>query len=532
MKSKTLLLSFGIMTALMIIGLASAAITFSNVPTLSQTGNSFTITVQSNIDDTITFASTAVTNDGETITFSSPSNIVFLANTPQTIQVNYTKSSGFIFEEGITYTTNFTAVGSSSSTQSQLISFEVSDTPEEIQECSLIGNSGNDLDLEIDKFNVISGFGDDETWLPFATVQVEIDVENRNKDDEMEDITIGWGIYDLDEHEWILDDEEDDFNLDDGDDTTITIEFTLDDLNDYEDENDYIFYVWANAKLDDDNETELCSSDSDNVEIKIEDDFIILYDFQFLDTVSCGDQVDITAEIWNIGDDEQEDVTIEVHNSKLGISEIIQIGDIDEFDDLPFEYSFKIPSNIEEGKYDIYFTIYDEDEDVFENYDDDIAEFSIRLNVDGSCSSSSQEGVLVQAQLESETVVPGKDAIVKLTVQNTETSRQTYSVNIAGYTTWATLENQISPITLNAGESKDVLITFNVKEEISGEKTFNVEILNNNELILTQPVSVMIQSSSNTDSLEDFDWYLWGIVILNIILIVAIIIVAIKLARK
>ena len=78
-------------------------------------------------------------------------------------------------------------------------------------------------------------------------------------------------------------------------------------------------------------------------------------------------------------------------------------------------------------------------------------------------------------------------------------------------------------------------MTFDVKKDVSGEKTFNIEILSENELVLSQPVSVIIEKSgfSFTGGVISGDnWYLWGIGAINFILIIVIIFVAIRVARK
>jgi len=53
--------------------------------------------------------------------------------------------------------------------------------------------------------------------------------------------------------------------------------------------------------------------------IVIESDFVVLDNFDIPDTVQCGDTVTITADAWNIGDNDQDEVSIFVTNKELGI---------------------------------------------------------------------------------------------------------------------------------------------------------------------------------------------------------------------
>ena len=58
-----------------------------------------------------------------------------------------------------------------------------------------------------------------------------------------------------------------------------------------------------------------------------------------------------------------------------------------------------IPNDATERKYDLIFWVYDEDGDIFENDEDDEAEFEVSFTVEGSCSSAAK--ALVSATLES-----------------------------------------------------------------------------------------------------------------------------------
>jgi Ca2+/Na+ antiporter len=99
-----------------------------------------------------------------------------------------------------------------------------------------------------------------------------------------------------------------------------------------------------------------------------------------------------------------------------------------------------------------------------------------------------------------------------------------------------------STISLATNEPKDVLVTFKIKEDVSGDKAFNVELYSGNTLISTNafsPVTIE-ESSSWLNGLTGFNlseklgsnWYLWAIGVANVVLILIIIIVAIKVARK
>jgi uncharacterized membrane protein len=131
-----------------------------------------------------------------------------------------------------------------------------------------------------------------------------------------------------------------------------------------------------------------------------------------------------------------------------------------------------------------------------------------------------------------------KQLVIKATIENTGDKTTTYLLNTAGYTEWATLATlDKTSLTLDAGESEDVFITLDVKKEALGANLFNLEVLSNNELVVSQPVQVEITnkglfSGITGNVLSGDNKYIWGIGILNLILIVLIVVIAVRIAKK
>jgi len=401
------------------------------------------------------------------------------------------------------------------------------DVPEDISECVLTGTTGN-LKIEIDDINNIAGFGDDTEWLPLDEIEVDIKVEN-NGDEKIKNIEIKWGLYDVDNNDWIFDEKESDFNLKDGDDKTITVTFDLGDPSDYEDGNNFVFYVWATAEDGEFDDQEICVSDSDEIEIIIESDFVVAGNIEYLNTVSCGDSVPISAKIWNIGDSDQDAVSVVVYNKELGFSQIVEVGDINAFDSEAFDMILELPTNLDEKLYQFKMEVRDEDGDVYVNdYDDDEAVSTLPLTISG-CGNVAQTAS-VSASLESGGKA-GSPLVVRTTITNSGDKSATYTLNAASYTGWASSATiDQSTFILNAGNSKDALITFAVNKDAEGTKFFDLEVISDNELVLKQPVSVSIEKSGF--SLADGNSYIWFLGILIVVLIIAIIIVAVRLGRR
>ncbi|MFH1422835.1 MAG: putative S-layer protein, partial [Planctomycetota bacterium] len=410
-----------------------------------------------------------------------------------------------------------------------------------------VSTNPGDLEVKIKDISVIKGYGKDEEWLPLDEVEVEFEVKNKG-DYDIKDISLEWGIADSDlNDDWLVEfDEVDSFKLKDGDKDTFTVTFKVDDKDlelDYDEftGQDYQIVVRVTGELygtqaEDDSVDgdESCASESSDVSIIDESDFVILDNIELYDMVSCGDNVQITADVWNIGTEDQEDVSVKIYNSALGINKIVTLGDIDSFEDASLNTVVEIPDDAEEGPYTLTFQVLDEDNDVYQNdYDDEDSDSAVLLTVEGGCGTTGESDLVMNAFLESGGKA-GEDLLVKVTFLNTQDSSATYLLNAAGFSTWADSAS-LSPqtITLNAGSSGEVLVTLKVKSGVEGEKTFNMEVISDNQVVLTQPVTVTIQKSSLFSGLSTGgNWFIWVIGALNVILVIAIIIVVIRLLTR
>ena len=142
-----------------------------------------------------------------------------------------------------------------------------------------MGDANDLMELEIEDITVISGFGDDNEWLPLDEIEVEVRVENTEKDFKLEDVEIRWGLYNLDTDDWVLDEEESDFNIKDDEEETLYLTFTLEDPEDFESNDEYAFFVWTTAEGEE-NELEVCRAVSEEIDVIVESDFLVLSNFE------------------------------------------------------------------------------------------------------------------------------------------------------------------------------------------------------------------------------------------------------------
>jgi hypothetical protein len=537
MKMKTLNLLFASVFAMVfLMAFASATITLtSSTSTLSQTGGSFSVTVASNENETVNLTMPSISDGfGKVITFTLvPTQVIIntVTNPSSVVTVNYVVESGFNFEFAESYSSSLSAVGNVSSQATKAFKFEGSDFCE-------FDNKGN-LKVSIEDITVMNGFGDDNEWFLFDEVEVEVLIENSGNED-IENIVIEWGLYNTQSKEWTIKlNEEDEIDVNEDDEETIILSFTLndkmdEDLKDLE-SGDYVIYVRATGEISagtyegDDS----CASDSETVSLITEKDFVVLSNLDVPETVQCDSEVIISGDVWNIGSRDQNDVTVEIYNSELGLNKIVEIGDIDSFESSDFDFTFQLPENVQEKSYKITLTVYDEDDDIYQNGNDDESISTVLLTVQGNCDVKNK--ALVSAVLESGGEA-GKVLVVRTTITNTGSKTASFSLNAAGYTGWASLATlDKTSLTLDAGKSEDVLLKFNVNRDAIGEKMFTFEVLSENELIVNQPVQVDITKKKwgiTGNFFSGDNKYIWGIGLLNLILIILIIVIAVRIARK
>ena len=408
------------------------------------------------------------------------------------------------------------------------------------------GSNKGELEISDIQFNTLNGFGDDENyWYPLDEVEIRFDVDN-NGDWDIQNIEINVCLYDLRSKKCVLDEGDmdlsnDKFDVDSDDSQRVTLTFDVNPDNLREGNKDYTLFISAEGEVDDNDSPfdgdKTGTSSSQDIEIRTNEEFIIVTDVQIPSSVSCGQTAQITANVWNIGDNDLDDdeVFLRVSNSNLGLGETLTFTrGIRAMESEPISFSFTIPSDAKETQYPISFVAYDDKDlgtnDVIENNENNEARYVTYLSV--KCSSS--QDILVSASLESEAKA-GSEMSIKVTLENTGSKISSLVLEPTGYQSWADVSSVPPIITIAPESSGEGVIKFNVKNDASGTQQFNINVYSGSDLVATQAVSVNIESKSGfgiTGLAIGDNAALWGFGLLNIILLIIIIIVAVRVARK
>ena len=547
MKQKTLsLFSFGILILALVLSSASAIAftdSFTSV-TLNQNKPNDTFTlmtdVVANFSITTLLPITIMDSKSHTITLTFTNTEA--TNTQSVLYtVNATGDiSSFNFPESNYTDVQFYAQENATSNVTKSIRFVFDNT----NFCKNIQNNGN-LDLAIDNIKVINGFGNDEEyWYPFDEIEVKLQIEN-NGNWDIKNIEIEWALYTT-AGKKIMDDTLNDFNLKEGKDNAVVFTFKLDENIDEFESEDAILYVKAKGKINDNtagtyNGEYTCSSEKANNDVIADDDFVILDNIKInsfdlnknaleASKVLCGQKMILTADVWNIGSDDQEEVSIQIYNNDLGINEIMELGDIDAFENGELNIYLDVPKDVDAKWYNLEVRIFNKNNKLFENYQNDKSTFNVLFELEGNCGFIEPT---ISAELLTK-ATENSEMTIKVTIKNPGSKAVDYVLNANGYSTWAELiEISEKNIHLNAGESKEILFKFQTTKESAGERFFDIEIFSDNKLVTKQPVVVSIEAIEN--KIGDFinnNWKVLIIGLVNLILIIAIIIVAVRTYRR
>jgi uncharacterized membrane protein len=541
-KMKTKIMAKGIFAVIFILAAlafvsADVSVSVSNdltksvdqtILTLTNTGNSsviVTLDIQ-DIED----------EDGNELGLTYPaSSISIPASSSTNVTVSYTEDADDIFlgdYESTIKVLQGTTVLSSSSKIRFINSY--------CEDGDILNSDGEGL--LISRIKDLEKENEDQwEWKPLDNIEVEVEVKRVSdyQEDNDVDIVIAYGLYDPETGDFI-EEWEQTFTIDEDDDKDeFILNFQVPAKN--LDNEDLQFYV--KAYDDDEDEEDICADHSGDdyfkdVEINKEKNDILIDDILVPSQLLCGVPADIQMTVYNSGKNDEDKVRVIGRISELGIEKDFIINALDEGENKKILLDFTIPETAEKGTYSL------EIEAEFDydgsNYDLNFVADEIDVTVEGNCKSVQSGRIIIDPNTAIQSGgKAGEELIVKASLQNAGSQVTSYSITASGFESWASLSDiQEKIITLQPGQSEDVFIYLDVSRDASGEQSFLIRASTADGSNIDQPVTVEIQEKGSlftglsiADSLGD-NWYLWGIGLLNVVLIVIIVIVALKIAKS
>lgn len=528
---------------------AQATISVTTPATFTKTHTQTSFTVTNNGPDAvnlqITLPSTITDGKDHYITISSTSsttiNNLAAGQTSAPINLIYsgdTANFAFGAAESATILVKATSVADSTfTTQSVSLRF--------VSDFCKYGQNGSSL--EISSVEINNNDGDDLEWTPLDEITVRVNVEN-NGDDKISGTYVELGIIDPKGKNIVtdlgnLDDKRIEIgSLSDGDDKEVEFKFNV--PSDFK-EDTYFLVVktYKNGK-----EAAICassSSDLDNTYYQTiegirqtnEDKQVIVDNIVSSpeEVVQCGDKVQVSADIVNIGDIDYEDqVKVNMYNKELGIDiDKVISGDLNQGDSESVDFDFDVPANAAEKTYTLQFTTYYDFKSGDSYRTTSNEKFLHSLKVQGNCQpvANNNPKVQISAELDPETpeAIAGKQVMIKATIKNLATTPADYTLSVYGNSAWSSLVSiEPATISLAAGESKTAVIVLNVDKDAKGENDFTIKSTSGSysteQNVALSVAQSQVQLGSFIDSIVK-NWFIYVIILVNLVLIIAIILV-------
>ncbi|MFH1451693.1 MAG: putative S-layer protein [archaeon] len=399
-------------------------------------------------------------------------------------------------------------------------------------------------DLNIDNF----GTGDDEEWEPLDQIEIEVEIENTNKTDDVEDVLVQIKILDSSGSDVTSDFDIKDEEIDLGrirDDSSETATFVIDEIPADIDDGRYKIYIRAFSEGDEENQ---CVSESKEFnediyqEIKVvrdEDRAIIakITDSENKVIASCGSNgVIISFPIYNIGVDKEDKVLVNLYNFELGIDEYLVVDSLKSGKKKDVSFFIDVPEGLEKSSYDLKITNYydyDEDEDEMSiasydlNSDTDLDKtFTIRLEVLGCLVGKAPT---ISPSLQSEAKV-GTDLIIKTLITNNGDD-DNFVISLSDTESWGNIVS-LAPQTIKIakGETRELIIVINPTKE--GFHEFKIRTTASGQTH-EQSVSVTVAALEKNSFLDTIDNNAAYIIIAVIaILILILLTLIVKVSRR
>ena len=413
---------------------------------------------------------------------------------------------------------------------------------------SFCRNGPQGSNLTIDRVK-ISGSGDsDDEWSLLDTVEIEVKVANDGNAD-IKDVFVEMGLFDSNGKDQVSDlvfDNTDEEKIDagrirDGDDTTVTFSFKV--PADFEDGS---YKLAIKAFSDDlgekvecvDSSDDLSDETFDSIDVIREDTVgkFIAFDNIIVepDQAVCGDIATVTADVVNVGDEDQDQVKVNLYSTELGITPLENIirEDLNQGDEKQVTFTFTVPNGLQDKLYRLQLNAnYDYRNGAYDESSDDPTELTLRV-LGCSAIPGSSNVALVSASLGSDAQA-GKPLVVKATITSQLPGENDIVIRPTGFEPWATLSSVSDRIVhLSNGQSKEITLEFNVNEDAAGEQGFSIETISSGKTD-SQDVTVNIKEPVSSIGLNlGGNSLIWIIGAINVVLIILIIIVAVRVSKR
>jgi len=241
-------------------------------------------------------------------------------------------------------------------------------------------------------------------------------------------------------------------------------------------------------------------------------------------TVEAGKNLFATIRIKNIGDKKEEDIKVKLSVSQLGLStrtyvdELIahEVDNTNEEDSASSnELYLRIPENTKAGNYDVVVQV------EFNN-GHSVTEQSFVLNVLGAVPKI-EPTAMVTIDTSTRQIAQGSSSIYKLSFANLEDKQKSYTLEVSGAESWATVSSDPAVINVNPDSTSDAYVYLAVnKDAAPGLHMLTIKIKSGDEVVKEVNLGADVALEKKTSA---WDVIKKAILVIFIILLVILIII-------
>ena len=330
-------------------------------------------------------------------------------------------------------------------------------------------------------FNVkITDPSSNSEFLPNDNIDVTVNVENKDSNDR--EVIVEVKLYDIKDGKIIKSAKSSGINIDANSNEDIELTLTVP----YKFNEDHSFILFAKA-YEDGNEDDQCKEANLDLDLDRRDNDVIINDLTFFpSSVKCGDSVDVTVNVWNIGRSDEDSVKVNLRNTELGINQLSNTFSLGDYgssdDDEVVRFSLLIPTTATTKSYSI---------ETITTFNDGSDTTSKTFSLDVACQTPIGSVTLNLLQYTTDANT-GTSLSIPLSLTNNLNSAQSYTLEFIAAGGWANSVSQT--VTLNPLDTETLYLypiiglstpsgvhsgTINVKSgsDIVASRIFTVNVL-------------------------------------------------------
>tara|TARA_Y100000310_G_scaffold334233_1_gene413492 strand:+ start:25285 stop:26892 length:1608 start_codon:yes stop_codon:yes gene_type:complete len=506
----------------------------SAVPSLNILEDTVSVSVAPNKDKIVSFnvqntGTTPITLDfdisqldltdsrGEKITLSfSPSAPTLSLNASKKIDVTVSPDAKISFERfGGTLTVKDSTTNS---TAKDTVKFTIDI---DLDICDF-GQVGTALKIDVDEPD------NSDEFKPGDVIPIEVEVSNEGQNEIRTQVE----AFLFNDNRNIADTSSATKRIDEDEDETFDLRLRVPlESEDFDEDDELTLFIKA---FDDEFEELNCVQAKQKVDIQLEDDDIIIDESEsrlFPSVAACGDIVSASIRVMNIGDDDNDDVTVSVTNKELRINEKSERFDLESFNSAEEnsairQFQLKLPADAKPKKYDLSVKV---------NFDGGSDSLRLPLEV-SSCRIQLQfrgatDAVTIKPVEDNFVSQQGKVISLPVVVTNNQFNKGVFAISVANIEDFA--DASTKTITLNPLSKTTVFLDLVVRESaLSGKYSATIFVKEGAKVLASSNVQVQISpkedskpSSTNFPLISDIPTSIW--IVINVFLL-AIVILCIK----